>query len=148
MKQVPALATSLAAKDSELCRSTFAAIAVLTLAALAAYHHTFSAPFIFDDLGGIADNPTIRHLAKWGDVLAPPSDSGVTVNGRPVVNLSLALNYAFGGTSVWGYHAFNLAIHLLAGLALWGVLRRTLLLPGLREHFGRAALPLALAAAV
>ena len=26
----------------------------------------------------------------------------------------------------WGYHAYNLAVHILAGLALFGLLRRTL----------------------
>ncbi|HEY5079078.1 MAG TPA: tetratricopeptide repeat protein, partial [Opitutaceae bacterium] len=55
---------------------------------------------------------------------------GSTVAGRPVLNLSLALNYAISGTGVWSYHAFNLAIHVLAGLALLGILRRTLALRG------------------
>ncbi|HXA79862.1 MAG TPA: tetratricopeptide repeat protein [Opitutaceae bacterium] len=59
--------------------------------------------------------------------------------GRPIVNLSLAVNYAFGGLDPWGYHALNLAIHMLAGLVLFGVVRRTLLRQGyggqaLREH--------------
>jgi protein O-mannosyl-transferase len=31
-----------------------------------------------------------------------------------------------GGTGVWGYHALNLAIHVMAGLTLFGIVRRTL----------------------
>jgi len=41
-----------------------------------------------------------------------------------MLNLSLALNYALSGTAVGSYHAVNLLIHLLAGLTLWGILRR------------------------
>jgi len=40
--------------------------------------------------------------------------------------LSLALNYAVSGTDVWSYHALNLSIHILSGLALFGIVRRTL----------------------
>ena len=39
------------------------------------------------------------------------------------MNLSLAFNHALGGLNVGGYHAFNLIVHLLAGLALFGVVR-------------------------
>jgi Flp pilus assembly protein TadD len=47
------------------------------------------------------------------------------VGGRPVLNLSLAVNYAISGTAVWSYHALNLLIHILSGLALFGIVRRT-----------------------
>ena len=95
--------------------------ALLAAAALAAYSRTFSVPLLYDDLLSITDNPSIRHL---GTSLFPPA--ATTAGGRPVLNLSLALNYAVGGTDVWGYHALNLAIHVLAGLALFGIVRRTL----------------------
>lgn len=123
--------------------AVFLAGAILVLAALAAYHNSFSGPFIWDDLLSITDNPTIRH---FGSALSPPNDVGV--GGRPIGNLTLALNYALGGTEVWGYHAFNLLIHTLAGLTLFGIVRRTLQRPVLNERFGTFALPLALAVAV
>ena len=70
------------------------------------------------------------------------------LQSRPVVNLSFALDYAVGGLNTLPYHVTNLAIHLLAGLALFGVVRRTLLLPRLRDRFGRASAALALAVAL
>ena len=76
------------------------------------------------------------------------SESGVGLQSRPVVNLSFALDYAVGGLNTLPYHVTNLAIHLLAGLALFGVVRRTLLLPRLRDRFGRASAALALAVAL
>jgi tetratricopeptide (TPR) repeat protein len=97
------------------------AAALLSVLALAAYWRSFAAPFVFDDGPSIVDNPTIHAL---GTSLRPPADT--TVSGRPVLNLSLAANYAAGGGAVWGYHAVNLAVHVLAGLALFGIVRRTL----------------------
>lgn len=121
---------------------------LLVLSALAAYHNSFRGPFVFDDVASIVTNPSIRQLWPPGEVLSPPSAHGVTVGGRPVANLTLALNYALGGTDVWGYHALNLVIHALAGLLLFGVVRRTLLLPTIAERHRTAALPLALIVAL
>jgi tetratricopeptide (TPR) repeat protein len=104
---------------------------VIVMAALAAYHNSFFGPFVFDDPTTIVDNPTIRHLGSITDVLSPPKDT--TAGGRPLVNLSLAINYALGETDVWGYHAMNLAIHMLAALVLFGVVRRTLVLRVARD---------------
>jgi protein O-mannosyl-transferase len=127
--------------------TTVLAGGVIVLAALAAYRNSLSVPFVFDDASSITDNRTIRHLWPIWDALSPPR-GGEPVSGRPLVNLSLAANYALGGTAVRGYHALNLAIHILAGLTLFGVVRRTLLQPALRGRFGSAAVPLALAVAV
>src|SRR5580692_767166 len=100
---------------------TLLASGIVVLAALTAYHNSFSGPFIFDDQKVVTDNPTIKHLAS---ALSPPPDAGT--GGRPLLNLTFALNYALGGMDVWGYHAFNLLIHVLAGLTLFGIVRRTL----------------------
>ena len=103
------------------------AAGVIIFAALVVYHNCFAAPFVFDDIDSITRNPTIRHLWPIWKALSPPEAKGFTVTGRPLVNLSLAINYALGGNAPWGYHAFNLVIHILAGLALFGIVRRTLL---------------------
>jgi tetratricopeptide (TPR) repeat protein len=106
-------------------RSLFFAGGVIALAALAAYHNSFSAPFVFDAAPIVTRYPTIRHLWPLWDALRPPHD-GSTVDGRPMVNLVLAISYALSGTRVWAYHAVDLAIHILAALTLFGIIRRTL----------------------
>jgi protein O-mannosyl-transferase len=123
------------------------AAGLIVLAAMVAYRNSLDGGFVFDDLSSVRDNPTIRQLWPLGPVLSPPS-RGDTVSGRPLLNLSFALNYASGGTAVEGYHATNVAIHILAALLLLGILRRTFLLPALCERFGRAATPLALSIAL
>lgn len=127
-------------------RRVWLAAAIIVLATWAAYANTFSAPFIFDDLKSISLNPTIRQLWPPGTALSPPRGGGLS--GRPVANLSLAFNYAVGGESVRGYHLVNLAIHILAALTLFGVVRRTLLRPIVGERMGAVALPLAWAVAL
>ncbi len=117
------------------------AAAAVFLAAVLAYANSLSAPFIFDDSPGIIFNVTIRRLWSW-DVLSPPG-GGSGVQSRPLINLSLALNYALGGAEVWGYHLFNVLVHAAAGLVLFGLVRRTLLQPPLAARWGPAALPLA-----
>ncbi len=104
-------------------RSPWPSVIIVAVGA-AAYANSLRAPFLFDDFSSIQDNPTIRQLWPLSGPLSPPEGSGV--DGRPLVNLSYALNHAVGGFEVLGYHLANLAIHLLAALALFGVVRRTL----------------------
>jgi len=125
-------------------RPTLLAAGLIALATAAAYHNSFRGPFVYDDLRAIAENPTIRRLWPIGPVLSPPP-SGVTVAGRPLLNLSLAMNYALSGLNVWSYHATNLLIHIAAALLLFGIVRRTFLMPALRDRCGKAACWLALA---
>jgi tetratricopeptide (TPR) repeat protein len=101
-------------------------VMLIVAAGLLAFANSFSGPFIFDDVPAIVENPTLQGLRRPSELLAPPALRGAGVAGRPMVNLSLALNRWISGDGVWSYHAFNLFVHLAAGLALFGVVRRTL----------------------
>ena len=120
---------------------------LIVLAVAAAYANSLSGPFVFDDLPAIVDNPTIRHLDQLGAVLHPPAD-GSTVTGRPLLNLSFALNSAWGGTNPVGYHVVNLILHTLAALTLFGLVRRTLRRPVFAGRYEESATGLATAAAL
>lgn len=104
-------------------------IPALLLAVVLAYANTFRVPVVLDDVAGIAENASIEHLATS---LAPPENSSLT--GRPLVNVTLALNYAIGGRALWSYHLGNLALHLISTLALFALVRRTLELRGETTH--------------
>jgi tetratricopeptide (TPR) repeat protein len=97
---------------------------------------------LLDDKRCIVDNPSIRQLWPLGPVLSPPANTGV--GGRPLLNLSFAVNYAAGGTGVPSYHLVNQIIHVLAGIVLFALVRRTLRSPTLSDRFGSAASALAL----
>ena len=126
---------------------TILAAGLIVLAAVAAYQNSFAGVFVYDDDDAIVQNLTIRRLWPLWQALSPPTN-GETVSGRPLLNLSLALNYAVSGLRVWSYHVTNLVIHVAAALLLFGILRRTLFTPALCDRFGRVALPLALACAM
>src|ERR1019366_8442670 len=84
-------------------------------AGFTAYRNSFHVPFLFDDLPSIVANPSIRHLDRG--VLFPPH--GTTVENRPLLNATMAVNFAVSGSSPWSYHAANLAIHLFNVLLLF-----------------------------
>jgi tetratricopeptide (TPR) repeat protein len=111
-------------KEGRAGRADWAGLAgesIIAAGAIAVYRNTLSVPLLFDDTPSIFDDHAIRHL---GTALWPSVSS--TAFGRPLLGLSLAINYAISGTNVWSYHAVNLAIHILAGLTLFGIVRRTL----------------------
>jgi len=111
-------------------------IAVL---AFAAYANSFSGRFILDDKLSIIDNKAIRAL--W------PLSRFTSGTTRPVVELSLALNYALGGLDVPGYHVFNLTVHVAAALLLWAIVRRGLCARRFESRFASSADGLAFAVA-
>ena len=124
------------ARDEPRRWFVWAAALILAGTVLLVYANSLTAPFVFDDTSAILENPTIRHLWPPGDALSPPNTAAGAV-GRPLVNLSLAINYSVGGLEVQSYHVLNLGVHLAATLLLFGLVRRTLLRPPLAACFGR-----------
>lgn len=106
----------------------------LLLVTLCAYANSLQGEFFLDDFVHIVDNDALRSPWPIRSLLSHhPS--------RPLVMLSLAANFALGGLAPLGYHAVNLAIHLAAGLLLFGLVRRTLaLLPRYSERTNTADL--------
>lgn len=144
------------------------AATLIVVAGAWAFSNSLSGGLVFDDFPAIVQNPNIRTIWPLTTAMSAPQD--VTLSARPVASLTFAINYALapadardtferareGATAavagrvernVWGYHFLNLAIHLAAALALFGVVRRTLLSPPLRRRLGAAATSLSLGTA-
>lgn len=100
-------------------------ILAIAVVGVAAYLNALGHPFLFDDAGAIVDNQTIRSL--WTSLLGGPDQFPTA--GRPLLNASFAVNYAFGALSPWGYHAVNLGLHVLCAIVLFTLTRRVLGLP-------------------
>lgn len=128
------------------------AAVVIVLAIGAVYGRALDAPLIFDDELSIFANESIFSLwplvgtAEHPGPLRP--SVGRPTSGRPLVNLSFALNYAVGGLAPTGYHVVNVAIHCGCALLLWVIVRRTLRLAYFANRFDRTAGWLALAVAL
>ncbi len=104
--------------DRTSVRQRLTLIFIFLIVGLVGFHNSFQTPFVFDDVRGVLENDNIRTL--W-----PP---WVPFHGtsRPLVQFSLALNYAVSGFSVWSYHVLNLLIHVAAALTLFATIRLTL----------------------
>ena len=122
---------------------------LLILAGVLAYWNSFDGVFVYDDLPSILDNPHIRVLWPLSEAMSLPLwSSALTVDSRPLLSLSFALNHWLFGPEPWGYHLVDLIIHLAAGLLLFGIVRRTLELPRFRERYAQSGTWLALASAL
>lgn len=139
-------------RDARGGPSALAAAIVLAASIGATYGPALDVPFIFDDGSSIVDNRSITALwplygtEEHPGPLNPPFDT--PCGGRPLVNLTYAMNYAAGGLDPRGYHATNVAIHFLAAMVLWSIVRQTLRLPRFGERFLQASAWLALMTAL
>jgi len=95
-------------------RSSFWGL-VVTLVLALTYANSLSGPFIFDDRGSVLDNHTIESRQDPA-VLDAPTETPTA--GRPLANITLALNYAAGERDVVGYHVVNLALHITCALLI------------------------------
>lgn len=93
---------------------------MLILANVICYVPAFDAPFIDDDILTVVESKSIRSLnlgTFWG---------AATAEGRPVLNLTYALNYALHGLNPTGFRIGNLLIHLVNVCLLYVILFKTL----------------------
>jgi tetratricopeptide (TPR) repeat protein len=90
------------------------------------YINTFNGSFHFDDRVYIINNIAIKSIQNllhfWKFYPC-----------RFITFLSLAVNYHFNGLHVFGYHVFNLAIHLGTAVLVWWLTLLTLSTPAMRE---------------
>jgi hypothetical protein len=97
---------------------------VVALLLTGGYANGLNAAFVFDDEPAIVDNTSIRSLWPLWPVLTPATGMGSTQDGRPLYNLSLAVNYAMHGLWRPGYRIVNLLLHLLNACLVFDITRR------------------------
>jgi len=97
---------------------------VIVVIGLLAYANSLQGDFILDSRTCIRDNPHIRSLWPLSEAISLPLwNTGESLDGRPFLSLSFALNHAVFGPAAWGYHLVNLLIHIGAALVLFGIIR-------------------------
>ena len=116
-------------------------VAVITCVA---FLNSFAGKFVLDDIQDIEHNVSLKQLF-------PPWDAmfvGNKLPARPLPYLTFAIDRAIWGVRPFGYHFTNLLIHVIAALALFFIVRITLLSPRLRGRWGDRAVPLAMVIAM
>lgn len=104
-------------------------VACIVLLGLFAYANSLRGAFVFDDVRQIRDNPLIRDLGNY----LPGASGYRALPTRYLGYLTFALNYRLGKLNPAGYHAFNLAIHLLNAILVYALVVVSLRTPRLRR---------------
>lgn len=105
-------------------RKRLPALIIIATLGLFIYSGVLSAPFVFDDHLNIETNLKVHSLSNFLDL------SGA----RYVAYLSFALNYSLGGLDTFGYHLFNVAVHISNAILLYLLI--SLVLRAMREKGG------------
>jgi tetratricopeptide (TPR) repeat protein len=120
---------------------TAAEVLVLAAAVAGCYSNSLGAPFVLDDERSLTLDPG---LASWApSPVEPPS--------RRVAYLSFKVDYRLHGLDPAGFHATNVAVHVLAALAVYALARLLLSRAGrgaARGERADAVAPAAFAAAL
>ena len=90
-------------------RGTIIHLLIITVVGFIIYSNTLHFSFHFDDTSNIVENYTLRNLNN----LWPPSGS------RWFGFLTFALNYHVGGLDPFGYHIFNISIHIINAILVY-----------------------------
>jgi Tfp pilus assembly protein PilF len=98
---------------------------LFSLAGGITYFNALSGPFHFDDRHGIVENHYLRdadNIPKFfsypeGRAYFAPSEPQAK-HYRPLLLTSYAANFHFGGESTWGFHLYNLALHVAGALLI------------------------------
>lgn len=95
------------------------AIVVLTVGVFA---NTLKNSYHLDDFYRVVDNPGITQISRpWQHFVDPTTMSTLDriAGYRPLLPLSLSINFALGGTAVFGYHVGNLALQVVAAALVY-----------------------------
>jgi tetratricopeptide (TPR) repeat protein len=109
-------------------------ILVFSTLGFSIYSNTFESPFVFDDKLRILNNPDIRIDKLTINKLWSAAFGQKSARSRPVGNISFALNYYFHQYELAGYHIINIIIHIVTGILLWLILKKTLNLKSVRPE--------------
>jgi len=105
-------------------------LCLIVIVGLIVYARTLQVPFVLDDFESIAHNPLITSFAYFADLGSGKMFFGhAGFVSRWFGYLSFALNYRIHGLDLAGYHVANIAIHLMASLSVYWIVRLTFRTP-------------------
>lgn len=110
---------------------------ILITAIIAVYGNSLRGEFVFDDFLNIVGNENIKAQSLTFDELKSSiygTNPNETHINRPLAFLTLAINHAIGGLNPFGYHVFNIAVHIVCALLLYLVCLRLLAVAKLEDH--------------
>ncbi len=108
-----------------------AAAIVIVFLVFFAYANSLTGDFLYDDQENILANPSVRGPFSLSHAFFAPR--GVGTAGRPLANFLFALCWAASGGKTISFHLLSVLVHAASALALFGIIRRSLLLPSTKS---------------
>ena len=110
--------------SDRLKRQDYWGLAGAALLGVSAYAISIGYPFLFDDVRVIIQQPELNQLSNWKDVLAATWwPEGLY---RPLTRLSIAFDWTVSDGNPHYFHAVNVALHAMATMLVFLVVRVTL----------------------
>jgi protein O-mannosyl-transferase len=95
-----------------------------------AYFQTLFVPFYLDDIPNLVENSIIKDVGHIGLIW---THSGAS----PLAYLTFAINFYLGGLEVFGYHFFNLLIHIFASIFVYFLTREIFETPTIKASMNQ-----------
>ncbi len=115
--------------DAENKKAHWIFLGLLFLAGIALYSNSLKVPFLFDDGPNIIQNASLRKLPDLRAIW----DANAKTRFLPY--LSFAVNCSVGKANVFGYHLFNLALHIFNSFWVYLLVLGLLATPKLRGTY-------------
>jgi len=90
------------------------ALALICICGVIIFFATVHSPFLYDDAHAIEDNPYIKNLSKFQQMVGVQN-----IFNRSILLFTFSVNHAIGQLDVFGYHLINLMLHLCVGIILY-----------------------------
>jgi len=101
---------------------------VIVLLGFVLYANTLHSEFVFDDQGNIISNTDIKNFFDLNSLWAKTQT-------RFIPYATLALNYFLGGMDPFGYHLFNVVIHIVTSIAVFFLIDILFATPRLKDRY-------------
>lgn len=113
---------------ADIVRKPHIQVFIIIILGLLVYSNTLFAPFTFDDAYYIVSNPAIKDFGYFREPSRVLELNNITVGHRAAfitrigTHFTFALNYHLHRLDVTGYHLFNIAVHVINGLLVYGLM--------------------------
>jgi protein O-mannosyl-transferase len=132
-------------------RRTFFSILLITIVSVGVFFNTLENGFHLDDFYRVKDNPGIQNLSSpWRHFIDPRTMTTIPrlAQYRPLLPLSLSVNYRVHAQRLPGYHLVNLVIHIICAVFVYLLLLELLVFWGKPSLSPKPARNLALLSAL
>ena len=127
--------------DSYIFLGRIKALVLICFCGVVIFFSTVHSPFLYDDAHAIEDNPYIKDISKFQQMVGVQN-----IFNRSILLFTFSVNHEIGELDVFGYHLINILLHLCVVIVLYFLIQNLLIIeePKLIPTFHKLPLVVAL----